>query len=206
MDSAPAQEVTELLRQWEEQHATPNFDPIPTLTRIAEIIEAETENFMKKDPDPFDERHPSRTDPECALGHALKVMFKKDNFMTKDNEALIHRLVNWATNSVEPLQCYATGLLAAAMEVQEIATNFRDLNAMLVPLMLRRLHALREDKQNNQNAVTPPNQTRHFARFDKKRNSDIKCNGPSKEKKGLVHKTAMRRRIAKNLRAHYASQ
>lgn len=38
---------------------------------------------MKKDPDPFDERHPSRTDPECALGHALKVMFKKDNFMTK---------------------------------------------------------------------------------------------------------------------------
>lgn len=38
---------------------------------------------MKKDPDPFDERHPSRTDPSCALGMALKVMFKKDNFMTK---------------------------------------------------------------------------------------------------------------------------
>nr|XP_049703892.1 protein mahjong isoform X3 [Helicoverpa armigera] len=229
MDSAPAQEVTELLRQWEEQHTTPSYDPVPTLTRIAEIIEAETENFMKKDPDPFDERHPSRTDPECALGHALKVMFKKDNFMTKlvndyvrdtyysrqnitgrdvhklnvaacrltldlmpglemsvvfqDNEALIHRLVNWANNSTEPLQCYATGLLAAAMEVQEIATNFRDLNAVLVPLMLRRLHVLREDKQNNQNAVTPPNQTRHFARFDKKRNNDIKCNGPSTDKK-----------------------
>ncbi|XP_075989036.1 lisH and WD40 domain-containing protein mahjong [Anticarsia gemmatalis] len=231
MDSPPAQEVTELLRQWEEQHATPNYDPIPTLTRIAEIIEAETENFMKKDPDPFDERHPSRTDPECALGHALKVMFKKDNFMTKlvndyvrdtfysrqnitgrdvtklnvaacrltldlmpglemsvvfqDNEALIHRLVNWATNSTEPLQCYATGLLAAAMEVQEIATNFRDLNAMLVPLMLRRLHLLRNKsvEQNNQN-TTPPNQTRHFARFDKtKRNSDIKSNGPTTDKK-----------------------
>ncbi|XP_037299352.1 protein mahjong isoform X2 [Manduca sexta] len=233
MDSPPAQEVTELLRQWEEQHMQPNYDPIPTLTRIAEIIEAETENFMKKDPDPFDERHPSRTDPECALGHALKVMFKKDNFMTKlvndyvrdtyysrqnitgrdvhklnvaacrltldlmpglemsvvfqDNEALIHRLVNWATNSPEPLQCYATGLLAAAMEVQEIATNFRDLNAMLVPLMLRRLHVLRnknlEEKQPNQNSVTPPSQTRHFARFDKKKNNDIKCNGPVNEKK-----------------------
>ncbi|XP_046975211.1 protein mahjong isoform X3 [Vanessa cardui] len=231
MDSGPAQEVTELLRQWEEQHTSPNYDPIPTLTRIAEIIEAETENFMKKDPDPFDERHPSRTDPECALGHALKVMFKKDNFMTKlvndyvrdtyysrqnitgrdvhklnvaacrltldlmpglemsvvfqDNEALIHRLVNWATNSPEPLQCYATGLLAAAMEVQEIATNFRDLNAMLIPLMLKRLHELRnkhEDKPN-QNLVTPPNQTRHFARFDKRRNNDIKCNGPTPDKK-----------------------
>lgn len=55
----------------------------PSVHRLAEIIESETENFMKKDPDPFDERHPSRTDPECALGHALKVMFKKDNFMTK---------------------------------------------------------------------------------------------------------------------------
>ncbi|CAH2062345.1 unnamed protein product, partial [Iphiclides podalirius] len=233
MDSAPAQEVTELLRQWEEQHATPNYDPIPTLTRIAEIIEAETENFMKKDPDPFDERPPSRTDPECALGQALKVMFKKDNFMTKlvndyvrdtyysrqnitgrdvyklnvaacrltldlmpglemsvvfqDNESLIQRLVSWATKSPEPLQCYATGLVAAAMEVQEIAANFRDLNAMLVPLMLRRLHELRnksqEDKQSCQNAVTPPNQTRHFARFDKKRNNDVKCNGPVVEKK-----------------------
>ncbi|XP_028028300.1 protein mahjong isoform X1 [Bombyx mandarina] len=232
MDSPPAQEVTELLRQWEEQHTQPNYDPIPTLTRIAEIIEAETENFMKKDPDPFDERHPSRTDPECALGHALKVMFKKDNFMTKlvndyvrdtyysrqnitgrdvhklnvaacrltldlmpglemsvvfqDNEALIQRLVNWATSSTEPLQCYATGLLAAAMEVQDIATNFRDLNAMLVPLMLRRLHGLRnknqDDKQCSQ--VTPPSQTRHFARFDKKRNNDIKCNGPGSEKNG----------------------
>ncbi|XP_063544053.1 protein mahjong [Cydia strobilella] len=228
MDSAPAQEVTELLKQWEEQHLTPNYDPIPTLTRIAEIIEAETENFMKKDPDPFDERHPSRTDPECALGHALKVMFKKDSFMTKlvndyvrdtyysrqnitgrdvhklnvaacrltldlmpglemsvvfqDNDALIHRLVGWATSSTEPLQCYATGLLAAAMEVQEIATNFRDINAMLVPLMLRRLHVLRnknqEEKQSNQN-TTPPSQTRHFARFDKKRQCDVKCNGPS---------------------------
>ncbi|XP_063632309.1 protein mahjong [Cydia splendana] len=228
MDSAPAQEVTELLKQWEDQNLTPNYDPIPTLTRIAEIIEAETENFMKKDPDPFDERHPSRTDPECALGHALKVMFKKDSFMTKlvndyvrdtyysrqnitgrdvhklnvaacrltldlmpglemsvvfqDNDALIHRLVGWATSSAEPLQCYATGLLAAAMEVQEIATNFRDINAMLVPLMLRRLHVLRnknqEEKQSNQN-TTPPSQTRHFARFDKKRQSDVKCNGPS---------------------------
>ncbi|CAG9574319.1 unnamed protein product [Danaus chrysippus] len=233
MDSGPAQEITELLKQWEEQHTSSNYDPIPTLTRIAEIIEAETENFMKKDPDPFDERHPSRTDPECALGHALKVMFKKDNFMTKlvndylrdtyysrqnimgqdvhklnvaacrltldlmpglemsvvfqDNEALIHRLVNWATNSPEPLQCYATGLLAAAMEVQEIATNFRDLNAMLVPLMLKRLHDLRNkslEEKPSQNLVTPPNQTRHFARFDRKRNNDGKTsNGPTPEKK-----------------------
>lgn len=50
---------------------------------MAEIIEAETENYMKMDPDPFDERHPSRADPDCALGHILKVLFRKDSFMNK---------------------------------------------------------------------------------------------------------------------------
>lgn len=51
--------------------------------RLAEIIEVETDNYMKMDPDPFDERHPSRADPDCQLGHILKILFKKDNLMTK---------------------------------------------------------------------------------------------------------------------------
>jgi hypothetical protein len=50
---------------------------------LAEIIEVETDNYMKMDPDPFDERHPSRADPDCALGHILKVLFRKDSFMNK---------------------------------------------------------------------------------------------------------------------------
>lgn len=50
---------------------------------MAEIIEAETENFLKMDPDPFDERHPSRTDPECKLGSLLKLLFKKESFMLR---------------------------------------------------------------------------------------------------------------------------
>lgn len=51
--------------------------------RIAEIVEVEIENYLKMDPDPFDERHPSRTDPECKFGQILKVLFRKDNFMSK---------------------------------------------------------------------------------------------------------------------------
>lgn len=51
--------------------------------RLAEIIEVETDNYYKMDPDPFDERHPSRADPDCQLGHILKVLFKKDSLMTK---------------------------------------------------------------------------------------------------------------------------
>lgn len=80
---AEVTDVVQILRQWEEDHVSPSYDPIPTLQRLAEIIEVETENYLKMDPDPFDERHPSRTDPECNFGHILKVLFRKDNFMTK---------------------------------------------------------------------------------------------------------------------------
>lgn len=41
------------------------------------------------------------------------------------NDALVQRLFSWAEKSQEPLQTYATGLLAAAMEVQDIAASFR---------------------------------------------------------------------------------
>lgn len=51
--------------------------------RLSEIFEEETETYMRKDPDPFDERHPSRTDPECELGRMLKLLFRKDHFMTR---------------------------------------------------------------------------------------------------------------------------
>lgn len=53
------------------------------LIRLSEIFEEETEIYMCKDPDPFDERHPSRTDPECELGRMLKLLFRKDHFMTR---------------------------------------------------------------------------------------------------------------------------
>ncbi|XP_046626908.1 protein mahjong isoform X1 [Neodiprion virginianus] len=212
---AEVTDVVQILRQWEEDHVSPTYDPIPTLQRLAEIIEIETENYLKMDPDPFDERHPSRTDPECNFGHILKVLFRKDNFMTKlindylrdtywtrsgingrdvrklniaacrlmldilpgletsavfqpDMDGLIHRLFSWAEKSIEPLQSYATGLLAAAMEVQDIATGFREQNGKMVPLMLQRLHKLQEKALENRHAAV---NTRPFAHFGQNRNS-----------------------------------
>lgn len=41
------------------------------------------------------------------------------------NDALVNRLFSWAKDAPEPLQTYATGLLSAAMEVQDIAVVFR---------------------------------------------------------------------------------
>ncbi|KAG0717965.1 DDB1- and CUL4-associated factor 1 [Chionoecetes opilio] len=55
------------------------------------------------------------------------------------------RLFSWAESGQEPLRTYATGLLAAAMDVPEIAASFRDYNTHLVPLMLRRLWELKDE-------------------------------------------------------------
>ena len=35
------------------------------------------------DPDPFDDRHPGRAVPTCALGHLMKTLFKNEDFMNK---------------------------------------------------------------------------------------------------------------------------
>ena len=51
--------------------------------RIAEIVEEENNNYLKTDPDPFDERHPTRVNPLCTLGQLFKIICKKDTFMDK---------------------------------------------------------------------------------------------------------------------------
>ena len=56
---------------------------------MAELVEAETEAYYKIDPDPFDDRHPGRADPDCALGHLLKAVFKNENFMNKVGGSLL---------------------------------------------------------------------------------------------------------------------
>ncbi|XP_049859557.1 DDB1- and CUL4-associated factor 1-like [Schistocerca gregaria] len=233
-------EIMYCLRSWEEEHQNSLYDPVPVLTRIAEIIEVETDNYMKMDPDPFDERHPIRADPDCALGHILKVLFRKENFMNKlvndylrDNyyprmpnsskdsrklniaacrlmldimpgldtavvfqlpemEATILRLFTWAEKAVEPLQSYAIGLLASSMEVQDIAANFREQNAKLVPLMLKELHKLQSraaEERSQGGPLTRPfahlgptvdfdtEMRRVPARSRRKRGNDSKENG-----------------------------
>jgi len=92
-------EVTSLLEHWEKDFNSSDVSALLSkttttadgvvltlnslLTRLAEIVERETEAWYKMDPDPFDDRHPGRADPNCALGHVLKALFKNDSFMTK---------------------------------------------------------------------------------------------------------------------------
>lgn len=78
---------------------------------------------------------------------------------------LVQRLIKWSTNSVEPLQSYATGLLAAAMELPDIATKFREQNLKLVPLLLQRLRQLQNAEFNRSNGSLCTN--RPFAHLAK---------------------------------------
>ncbi|XP_045592947.1 DDB1- and CUL4-associated factor 1 isoform X3 [Procambarus clarkii] len=184
------QELQEILRLWEEDQAVASKDPTPHLVKLCELFERETINFLKKDPDPFDDRHPVTSEPECALGQILRALFKKDNFVTKlvnhylrenyfsslgltqdstdlntaacrllldllygldipqvfnESETTVMRLFSWSEKGPEPLRTYATGLLAAAMDIPEIAASFRDYNTHLVPIMLKRLWDLKDE-------------------------------------------------------------
>uniref|UniRef100_A0AAZ3RXQ2 DDB1- and CUL4-associated factor 1 n=1 Tax=Oncorhynchus tshawytscha TaxID=74940 RepID=A0AAZ3RXQ2_ONCTS len=185
-------ELTSLLDQWETEQQGTTDDLVSILTKISELVERETEEYHKADPDPFDDRHPGRADPECMLGHLLKILFKNDDFtnallnsyvMTsrelsmntaacrllqnimpgletavvfQEKEGLVEKLFKWAQEAEQPLCIYATGLLARAMENQEIATNYREDNSKLVPLMLMRLRELQDKDSKSRQALKHP--------------------------------------------------
>ena len=51
-------------------------------------------------------------------------------------EGFVNRFVGWANDAGEPLRSYTTGLLAAAVEVQDIAGYLKESNARLVSTIL----------------------------------------------------------------------
>uniref|UniRef100_A0A669F603 DDB1- and CUL4-associated factor 1 n=1 Tax=Oreochromis niloticus TaxID=8128 RepID=A0A669F603_ORENI len=185
-------ELTSLLEQWEREQQGSTQDLVNILTKISELVEKETEEYHKADPDPFDDRHPGRADPECMLGHLLKILFKNDDFMNalvnsyvmtsrefslnaaacrllqnimpgletavvfQEKEGIVERLFKWAQEAEQPLRIYATGLLAGAMENQDIAANYREENSVLVPLMLHRLRELQNKDAENKRDIKRP--------------------------------------------------
>ncbi|CAK6957371.1 DDB1- and CUL4-associated factor 1-like [Scomber scombrus] len=185
-------ELTALLEQWEREQEGSTQELVNIITKISELVEKETEEYHKADPDPFDDRHPGRADPECVLGHLLKILFKNDDFMNtlvnsyvmtsrefslnaaacrllqnimpgletavvfQEKEGIVERLFKWAQEAEQPLRIYATGLLAGAMENQDIAANYREENSVLVPLMLHRLRELQDKDAENKREIKRP--------------------------------------------------
>uniref|UniRef100_F7C1Q1 DDB1 and CUL4 associated factor 1 n=1 Tax=Xenopus tropicalis TaxID=8364 RepID=F7C1Q1_XENTR len=112
-------ELTTMLEQWESGHGS-GHDMVPVLTRMSELIEKETEEYRKGDPDPFDDRHPGRANPECMLGHLLRILFKNDDFMN----ALVNAYV--MTSREPPLNTAACRLLLDIMPGLETAVVFQE--------------------------------------------------------------------------------
>ncbi|RCN53505.1 LisH protein [Ancylostoma caninum] len=83
LDSPSIENLRDILKTWDDSHRADGFDPIPTLTSIAEIIEQSIDEFLKLDPDPLDDRHPARTHPHAEFGNLLKLLFRNDDFMNK---------------------------------------------------------------------------------------------------------------------------
>uniref|UniRef100_A0A0M3HUU8 DDB1- and CUL4-associated factor 1 n=1 Tax=Ascaris lumbricoides TaxID=6252 RepID=A0A0M3HUU8_ASCLU len=78
-----AGQLEAILAVWEAENDTPDFDAKATIIGIAELMEAAAEEFLQQDPDPLDDRHPSRTHPSCTYGHLLKMLFRNTDFMNK---------------------------------------------------------------------------------------------------------------------------
>lgn len=69
--------------------------------------------------------------------------------MFQETEGIVSKLYHWAEHADNPLKSYAIGLLGAAMEVADIAANWRDHNAKLV-----RRHILLTTYNAQQNIVS----------------------------------------------------
>ncbi|MCP9265711.1 Vprbp protein [Dirofilaria immitis] len=76
-------ELQAILAVWEAENDNASFSVKPSLIRLSELIEEATDDFLKQDPDPLDDRHPAKTYPSCILGHLLKVISRCEEFMNK---------------------------------------------------------------------------------------------------------------------------
>ena len=68
----------------------------------------------------------------CTVVPSNSVFASFNQNISSLQESLVRCLIKWVNSASDPLATYATGLLASAMEVQDIATNFKDNNAELV--------------------------------------------------------------------------
>ncbi|XP_040015460.1 DDB1- and CUL4-associated factor 1-like [Xiphias gladius] len=203
-------DLAALLDEWEAAQRGTTEQLVSILTKISELIERETGEYHKADPDPFDDRHPGRADPDCMLGQLLKKLFVNDDFtnalldtyiMTsrelslntaacrllqnimmgletaivfQEKEGLVEKLFSWTREAERPLCVYATGLLARAMSNQEVATSYREENAQLVPIMIRRLHELQtEDAKNYRSPTKTPQNLPQDSQFEATQTSSI---------------------------------
>ncbi|XP_041804490.1 DDB1- and CUL4-associated factor 1-like isoform X2 [Chelmon rostratus] len=110
-------DLATLLDEWEEAQQGTTELLVFILTKISELIERETGEYHKADPDPFDDRHPGRADPDCMLGQLLKMLFMNDDFTNAllDTYIMTSRELDLNTAACRLLQNIMPGLETAVV-------------------------------------------------------------------------------------------
>uniref|UniRef100_A0A3Q1G538 DDB1- and CUL4-associated factor 1 n=1 Tax=Acanthochromis polyacanthus TaxID=80966 RepID=A0A3Q1G538_9TELE len=118
-------ELTALLGEWEEAQGGSTERLVSVLTRISELIEQQTAEYHKADPDPFDDRHPGRADPDCMLGQLLKMLFVNDDFTNAllDSYIMSSRELSLNTAACRLLQNIMPGLETAAVFQEKVGIH-----------------------------------------------------------------------------------
>ncbi|XP_044205703.1 DDB1- and CUL4-associated factor 1-like [Thunnus albacares] len=110
-------ELAKLLDEWEEAQQGTTEELVSILTKISELIERETGEYHKADPDPFDDRHPGRAEPDCMLGQILRMLFRNDDFTNAllDTYIMTSRELSLNTAACRLLQNIMPGLETAVI-------------------------------------------------------------------------------------------
>ncbi|KAJ0023407.1 hypothetical protein NQD34_003306 [Periophthalmus magnuspinnatus] len=95
-------EISSLIDHWEDIQRGSTEELVSTLTKMSEVIEQETREYHKGDPDPFDDRHPGRADPNCMLGRLLKTIFANEDLT---NALLDTYILNSTEHSLNTAAC-----------------------------------------------------------------------------------------------------
>uniref|UniRef100_H3CH15 DDB1- and CUL4-associated factor 1 n=1 Tax=Tetraodon nigroviridis TaxID=99883 RepID=H3CH15_TETNG len=118
-----------LLDEWELTQRDSTEQLVSILTRMSELIERETDEYHKSDPDPFDDRHPGRADPECVLGQLLKMLFINQDL----TNALLDSYI--MSSREQSLNTAACRLLHNLMPGVETAAIFQEKEGLVDRLM-----------------------------------------------------------------------
>uniref|UniRef100_A0A8D3D6J1 DDB1- and CUL4-associated factor 1 n=1 Tax=Scophthalmus maximus TaxID=52904 RepID=A0A8D3D6J1_SCOMX len=110
-------DLAKLLDEWEEAQRGTTEQLVSILTKISELIEKETGEYHKADPDPFDDRHPGRANPDGMLGQLLKMLFMNNDFTNAllDTYIMTSRELSLKTAACRLLQNIMPGLDTAVV-------------------------------------------------------------------------------------------
>ncbi|XP_055016136.1 DDB1- and CUL4-associated factor 1-like isoform X2 [Boleophthalmus pectinirostris] len=110
-------ELADLIDHWEDIQSGSTEELVSTLTKMSEVIERETREYHKGDPDPFDDRHPGRADPVCTLGQLLKTIFANEDLTNAllDTYILNSTEISLNTAACRLLQNIVPGLETSAV-------------------------------------------------------------------------------------------